>query len=140
MKLTAHFLFALLVFAAPLAAQDQALRPDERLLTVFDAAHLEMLRTESPLQLLRYNYYLDHSWFLVKVPAEKAKGAEGFPVVHIADAQQLNILAAQRDLNLQRAFDRPTYYRLEGTDQVLVLRSEKEFARMFDAERRKRGF
>ena len=134
-------LFVTLLAISPgLCAQTNAPVPDDRLLAVFDADHLEKLRTESPLQLHRYNYYLDNGWFIVDIPAGKEAGALQFPVVHIEDPEHLNIFVAQRELALKRVFDRPTYYRLEGTDKVLVLRAEKTFARMFDAERRKRGF
>jgi hypothetical protein len=140
MKPIALILFAVCALSGKLAAQTAPLVPDERLLAVFEADHLEKLRTESPLQLLRYNFYLDHGWFWADIPAGKAKGAEGFQVIPLAGTDRINIFAVQRELNLQRAFDRPTYYRVEGTDKVLVLRAEKTFARLFDAERRKRGF
>ena len=140
MKRIVLILFVAGALSATLHAQTSPLIPDQRLLAVFDADHLEKLRTDSPLQLLRYNFYLDHGWFLTDIPPGKTKGAEGFEVIRLADTDRINILAVQRELNLSRAFDRPTYYRVEGTNKVLVLRAEKTFARLFDNERRKRGF
>lgn len=128
---------ALWLFVGSLSAQNAVLQTDNRLYAAFEKAHLELLKEKNPLQLLRYNYYLDHAWFLVAIPEGKSAGAEQFPVIRLADPQNANIFLAQEALGLKRHFDRPSYYRVEGTNQILVMRSEQEFVRMFNQERKK---
>ncbi len=125
---TMKYLHTLLLFSLPLLGIAQAtttVEPDERLHDVFDVAYLEALQTNNPLLLQRWNYYLDHAWYLADYP--EGKGKLDFPVVRIADLEKINILHLEKEQHLQRDWRKRMKYRIEGTKKILIYYSGKEF-------------
>jgi len=103
---------------------------DPRLYEVFDSAYLSRLATENPTLLQRWNYYLDNAFVISDFP-EKKGDMSRYPAVQIPDTAHLNILALEKRQHLARNWDAPVFYRIEGTDQVLMYFSGKEFNRKF---------
>lgn len=100
---------------------------DSRLYETFDGEYLENLRTGNPFLLQRWNFYLDHSWYLTALPPEKAEA--GYPSVRVDDLENINIFALEKALQLRRDWENQTVYSIENTDKALVLIAGKEFNR-----------
>jgi hypothetical protein len=114
-------------------AQGKILTPDTRLVALFDADYLQRLQTLQPVQLERLNYYLDHSYEVRPVPT--GKSATNLPEVAIPDLATFNIIAFERERDLHRTANSPQVFRIQGTDKLLVLLSESEFVKLFNANR-----
>jgi len=128
-------IYALLLFSLPLlsmAQRSEAVTLDDRLHEVFDRSYLESLQTANPTLLQRWNYYLDHAWYLTDYP--HGKGKLDFPVVHIDDLEKINILQLEKEQHLQRDWRKRMKYRIEGTDKVLVYYSGEEFVQKLNQQ------
>ena len=112
-------------------AMPKAIQPDLRLGVSFDVEYLTNLRSKQPAVLERMNYFLDYSYELRDIPKEKLQSAN-LPIVRIADVSHINIYLLIREQSLKREWESPMYYRIEGTDRMLMLLSEKEFSRRFN--------
>lgn len=131
--MTRTLLFLILIPALHLKAQQSASAPpaaDHRLYAVFDSAYLNQLATNNPTLLLRWNYYLDHAFVITGFP-EKKGGREQFPEVQVDDFQGINILVLEKRQRLARSWDAPAFYRIAGSDKVLMYYSGKDFNRNF---------
>jgi len=113
------------IFAQNTTETHTHLTIDERLYAVFDRGYLEKLRTTQPFFIQRWNFYLDHSWYLSDLPPEKAKAA--YPVVHIANLENINILLLEKEQNLRKDWNKREVYAIEGTNQALVFYAGKDF-------------
>ncbi len=100
---------------------------DSRLYSVFEGSYLERLRTENPFLIQRWNFYLDHSWYLTPLPPEKT--SEAYPLIRVADLENVNIFLLEKKLRLTRDWNQHKVYRIENTDKALVFYSGKEFTR-----------
>lgn len=99
---------------------------DERLYDVFDAKYLETLQEKNPFLIQYYNFYLDNAYQIAPI----AEGKEAnFKTVEIEDVTSFNILKIQQDQSLTRSYEQQTYYKIKGKNKLLILRSEKDFAR-----------
>lgn len=105
---------------------------DPRLYEAFEADYLQRLQTEQPALILRWNYYLDHAFLISEYPPEKGDPGQ-FPTVQIADPAHFNIFLLEKDQPLARDWDKPMFYRIAGTQKVLMYWSGKEFNRKFQA-------
>lgn len=126
-------LLFLLLIAASLqvnAQQKTVPLPDDRLYAAFDSAYLERLRNDHPVLLLRWNYYLDHAFLISAFPAEKGDVAQ-YPVVRVADISTFNILLLEKDQRLARDWQKPVFYRINDSEQVLMYYPGKDFNRKF---------
>lgn len=124
---TKPFLLAACMWLTSLALQAQpASAPpiDSRLLEVYQEAHLKQLQQEQPFHLQYYNYFLDNGYEIQPIPAGKTTT---YPTVRIDNLEAFNILKVMEAQALQRAYDKPMYYRIEGQDKLLVLKSERAF-------------
>lgn len=118
------FLLQLLFLAGTQAQQSPT--SDDRLLARFEAEHLSMLAAEHPQILAYWNYYLDHSYYLADVPPEKGVGME---TIDLPDDGVINIF----ELPVKPAARERVYYKVSGSDQLLILYSEFEMAARFRA-------
>ncbi len=98
---------------------------DSRLSEIYSGDYLENLQTANPFLLKRWNFYLDNSWYLTELPAEKDMDA--YATIQIADLNNINIMSIERKFDLQRNWDKRLVCKIEGTNQVLVLLAGKEF-------------
>jgi hypothetical protein len=115
------------IFAQNITGTHTHLTINERLFEVFERNYLEKLRATHPFFIQRWNYYLDHSWYIADLPPEKAKAA--YPVVQITDLDNINILLLEREQNLRKDWNRRVVYAIEGLDKALVYYAGKEFNR-----------
>ena len=124
-------LFCLLPAAsARLAAQTAAPQPDARLYEVYDADYLQRLQVQQPVLLYRLNYYLDHAYVVSEYPTEKGDISQ-FPVLHVANPEQFNILLVEKEQQVARDWEKPVFYRIDGTRKVLMYWPGKEFNQKF---------
>lgn len=136
MKYLFSFAFAITTaFFAPSAASAQDMpsstpKPDARLLQMYDAEYLQRLATLQPDFLQRMNYYLDNSYNIV--PQPEGKAAESYATVNIAASETFNIFAFERDNKVSRDIASPKYFRIAGTNNLLMLLSENEFVKKFN--------
>ncbi len=120
------------------ALQAQAQQPavslqataDPRLYEVFDSTYLGRLASGNPTLLQRWNYYLDNAFIITGFP-EKKGDISRYPAVQIPDTANLNILVLEKQQHLVRNWDAPVFYRIEGSEKVLMYFSGKEFNRKF---------
>lgn len=99
---------------------------DQRLYDVFDASFLKKLQTDKSFHLHYYNFSLDNSYEIIEIPKEKNMQ---LPKVEIKDLDKINILKLQQEQKLTKSYDAPTYYQIKGSDKILMIRSEKDFAK-----------
>ena len=67
---------------------------DSRLFEIYSGDYLENLQTANPYLLKRWNFYLDHSWYLTELPAEK--DMDSYATIQIEDLSNFNILLVER--------------------------------------------
>ncbi|RMG79068.1 MAG: hypothetical protein D6714_16940, partial [Bacteroidetes bacterium] len=91
---------------------------DSRLFEVFEADYLRRVQHQNPILIQRWNFYLDHAWYITDLPASKNAG---LPVVQIDDPDAINILALRKEQNLVSYKSRMSIYRIAGTDKALVI-------------------
>ncbi len=127
-------LFWLITTAAAAVAQSAAppVEIDPRLYEAYEADYLKQLQTDNPTIILRWNFYLDHAFVVSDYPAEKGDISQ-FPIIRVADPERFNILVLEKEQRLARDWERPMYYRIEGTQKVLMYWSGKDFNRKFQA-------
>lgn len=98
---------------------------DERLAAVYDIAYLTSLQTQNPFLLQRWSFYLDNAYYITDFPTEK--GDPDYPIIEVADLNNINILLLEKSQKMTRDFDQLVKYKIKGTNQVLVYYSGKEF-------------
>ncbi len=125
--LLAFVLLSFSIFAQNTTESHTHLTIDKRLYAVFDRGYLEKVRTAHPFFIQRWNFYLDHSWYLSDLPKEKAKAA--YPVVQIANLEYINILLLEKEQNLRKDWNKREVYAVAGTDKALVFYAGKDFNR-----------
>lgn len=103
---------------------------DARLLAVHDKAYLENLQSHNPMLLLRWQYYLDHAFTILDWPVEKGD-ITALPVVGITDVKNINILALEQLQPLYRDWDKPVFFRINDSRQVLMYHAGSNFNRDF---------
>jgi hypothetical protein len=103
---------------------------DPRLREAFDEPYLENLKNNQPSVYARLVFYLDHAYYITEYPEEK--GPADFPEIEIENMDRINIFLLERTFNLQRDHHKQTYYKVAGTDQVLVFHAGKRFTRLFN--------
>lgn len=104
--------------------QTEKVTPDARLYEVYSAEYLERLQSSNPFLIQRWNFYLDNAYFITDKPDKKDAQ---YRQTTLTDLENLNILAAEKNLNLSHDFHKRTYYEIIGTDKILVYYSGKEF-------------
>jgi len=103
----------------------QTVEIDERLTAVHDKEYLTNLQTQNPVLLQRWSFYLDNAFYLVDFPKEK--GNPDYPTIEVADLDNMNIFLLEKNQKMTRDFNKPTKYKIKGTNQILVYYSGKEF-------------
>ncbi len=125
-----YSLFFFTCFSTFVSAQQPAhtnISIDSRLYEAFDSGYLEGLIAENPFLIHRWNYYLDNSWYITDLPAEKVE--DSYPIIRIDDLKKINIFLVEKGQNLQRDWDRQQVYRIENTGKALVLLAGKTFTK-----------
>lgn len=122
------FLLLFLGMSAALFAQDakenSVVQPDARLYEVYAADYLQRLQTKNPFLIQRWNFFLDHGFYVTDMPAGKDMT---YSEITVADVDKINILQLEKEQNLTRDFNKRMRYRIAGTDKLLICYSGKEF-------------
>lgn len=125
MRIVYTFAFLFLGFIA-LGAQVST-TADSRILAVYPQSDIDFWTLKNPFHIQRLNYFLDHSWSLVDLPAEKVAAGTGLRQINVPDINNINILKLQNDLGLKRDANSGVYYQIEGTNKAIYFLSEKDF-------------
>ena len=129
-----HHLLFLLLFASNSFAQNQTssdeLVIDNRLYDIFDEEYLENLKDNNPFMIQRWNYYLDHAWYLSDYPSEK--GNPDYPTIQINNLDQINIFQIEKEQLTKRDWNKQMMYQIEGTNKILVYHSGKKFVNLLN--------
>lgn len=124
------FIGLVLILPALMSAQSEPTPTiDDRLYEVFEVAFLERLQAQSPSQLRYYNFLLDNVYIIETIATGKNSN---YPEVTIDDLDNINILQLINNQQLKRDYNNRTFYKIANTNKILVLISEKEFAKKFN--------
>ena len=94
---------------------------DKRLLAKYTIEELSEIKVENPEQFKYLNYCLDKAWYITSLPKEKAKKGDGrVGSISIKDINNINIY----ELNIEIIKDDYQFFAIEGTDKMLVIKSE----------------
>ena len=111
--------------------------PDARLVDYLGEEKLAILQKNDPDIIVYYNYFLDNSYIIQILPADKLKGGN-YKTLNLplrggkVDTKKLNVLK----LDIQRKYDQRVYYKIAGSQEVLIFLSEKEFMKKYNAYRK----
>ncbi|MEM9884655.1 MAG: hypothetical protein AAF849_02100 [Bacteroidota bacterium] len=97
---------------------------DTRLSEVFELDYLERLQKENPFLIQRWNFYLDHAFYITK---DDKLARNNYPSIRIDDLDNINILKLEKTQALKRKYQGESSYQIEGTDLVLVYHSAQSF-------------
>lgn len=103
---------------------DAKTEPDPRLYDALSKTEIAEMQARNPFLIQYYNYFLDHSYKIIKRPESNQLD---LPEVDIPNINNFNILVLKKEQKLKRAWESQTYYSIKGTDKVLVFISEREF-------------
>jgi len=112
---------------AQTATSPAAVEIDQRLYDVYDTDYLEKLKTVNPFVLQRWNYYLDHSFFIADLDPDKQITPTG--TIEISDIDNINVLLLEKEQKLEKQRSLPTYYKIAGTNKYLVFHPVDKFVK-----------
>ncbi|MES2591766.1 MAG: hypothetical protein V4608_07770 [Bacteroidota bacterium] len=121
------FLIAFLFSASLSNAQNSGF--DQRLLSKFSKNELTEMKSKNADTYAYWNFYVANAYQIVDLPAEKTNAHEIKGTVKIPDMSSINIF----DLNhipLKKDYQ---YYRIEGTNKLLMIISEEQIKEKFSA-------
>jgi hypothetical protein len=95
---------------------------DDRLYEIYEEDYLSRLLQERPFLIQRWNFYLDHAYYLTN--SEKALSGD-YPTIVVKDTETINILSLMQAHQLVFDPKVETAYRIAGEEQVLVIQSSK---------------
>jgi hypothetical protein len=132
MKKIIWVLFLGIALTSLSAWNSKSIKPESRLTDYLGAEKVALLMQNNPDLIVYYNYFLDHSYTLVELPAEKFDPIKDKPIkVSLSngkiDRKKLNVLS----LGLQRNKETRLYYQVEGTSQVVAMLSDNEFMELY---------
>ena len=119
------FLLTLSILSFAQKKSSETIEIDERLTEVYDKEYLANLQIQNPVLLQRWSFYLDNAFYLVDFPKEK--GNPDYPTIEVADLNNMNIFLLEKTQKMTRDFDKPTKYKIKGTNKILVYYSGKDF-------------
>ncbi len=117
------FFFAVIPFFS--FAQNAPI-PDERLYEAYDRDYVDGLVKDNPFLIKRWNFYLDHAYHVVDEIAEKNND---YPEIVVANPDEINILLLEKELRLQRDWDKPMIYKIRDAEKLLVYHAGKDFTK-----------
>jgi len=102
---------------------------DQRLLAKFNQDQLNSLKVSNPEILAYWNFYLDHSFVIIDMPAEK--DFETIKTLKVSDVNNINILELHLTMDRLHA----QLFKIEGSNKLLRLLSNDAFAKEFNVHR-----
>lgn len=105
----------------------------EKLIEFLGEKDYEYLKFKNSHLLKYYDYFIDNSYYIIEIPAEKKSDVSydkvDLPLVNgKVDTEKLNVLL----LDIERDYENQKRYLINGSSQVLVFYSEKEFIEKFN--------
>ena len=116
------------------------IEPDSRVIDYLGAEKVAMLQKNNPSLIHYYNFFLDNSYTIESLPADKLEG-NNFTELTLplsngeVDTKKLNVL----QLNIQRKYDENIYFKIKNSDQIFIMLSEKIFIKKYNAYRKSNG-
>ena len=108
------------IVATSFSAVAQSNNIDKRLLSKYSVEELNAIKKETPQQYQILNYCLDKAWYLSPLPVEKMKKNDGrIGAIKIKDIKNINFF----ELNIELIQNDYQYFAIEGTEQMLVVKS-----------------
>jgi len=124
--------FLLLAFVSFAISSFSQSEYDERLLAKFSQEQLEDYRTNHPAVLEYWDFYLDNSYEIASdLPLQKLNGND-LKEIKMRNRDAFNIL----DADLHPDGYSSKYFRIRGSNDVLILFSKSEIAERFNAHRK----
>ncbi len=134
-KFMRNFVLTVALFCVSLLSSgslwaQQSVTPDARLYDAFGQTYVDQIVKSNPFLVQRFNYFLDHGWYIEQV----APGKDGqvLPEVTLQGNKPGNVLKMLNEGLLKRDQERAVRYKITGSNSMLVMRSEKEFASMLN--------
>jgi len=130
----------LLLFALFFMTSSTTIEPDTRLIDYLGADKVAIMQKNNPSLIHYYNFFLDNSYSIETVPADKLQG-NNFEELSLplsggeVDTKVLNVLK----LNIQRKYDENIYYKIKGSDQIFIMLSEEVFIKKYNKYRKENG-
>lgn len=109
---------------------DTKLNIDERLYEVFEEDYLTRLKTNNPTIIQRWNFYLDHAWYITDTPKEKKLQYTG--TVHIDNLDNFNILKLEKEQSIHKDWKKRNIYKIAGADKVLIYYTGQQFTKQLN--------
>ncbi|HKK38472.1 MAG TPA: hypothetical protein VJ949_03595 [Cryomorphaceae bacterium] len=122
-------LFTLLVLSISIGSMGQS-QFDKRLLERYSEERISELNEKQPSTIEYWTYYLDHSYTIVDGEAS-GKAIPTDEEIKIKDLENFNILTL--DIHMDRNSSKA--YRIKGTNQYLILKSNDQFSKEFSRNR-----
>lgn len=116
------------------------IQPDQRVIDYLGNEKIEIIKKNNPDLIHYYNFFLDNSYTVSEVPADKLEG-NNFPTLKLplkngeVDTKKLNVLK----LEIQRSYEESKYFKVEGSNQIFIMLSEKQFIEKFNEYRKING-
>ncbi|MCA1763305.1 MAG: hypothetical protein ABR574_09270 [Cryomorphaceae bacterium] len=105
---------------------------DQRLTAKFSEEQLQDYRQNHPAVLAYWNFYLENSYEIASnLPMEKLNGND-LPTIKLRNPDKFNIF--ESDLHPDGYSTK--YFRIKGSNDVLILFSKSEIAERFNAHRK----
>lgn len=129
-----HFLFILFMFSFfGLFAQNKSdTQPDIRLLEVYPAEKLDYLQNNNPVEIVFLNFKLDNS-YLIEEASSITLDMSSLKRVFIDDLNSFNFFK----LNIIPQNNERTFFLIDGTSKVLVVKSDGEVSAEFKSSFKK---
>ena len=130
----------ILLFTLLIMSSFTTVKPDTRLVDYLGAEKVAIIQKNNPSLIHYYNFFLDNSYNLETVPTDKLQDND-FEELELplsegeVDTQKLNVLK----LNIQRKYDENIYYKIKGSNQILVMLSEEQFIKKYNKYRKENG-
>ena len=114
-------LIIIALIASTLSVVAQSQNIDKRLLAKYSVEELDNIKTSSPKEYKILNHCLDNGWYLSALPTEKMKNNDGrIGSIVIKDIKKINFF----ELNIELIQDDYQFFAIEGTQQMLVVKSK----------------
>ncbi len=114
--------------------------PDPRIIDYLGQEKVDIILKNNPDLINYYNFFLENSYIISEVPQDKLID-NNFTEIKLplengkVDREKLNVLK----LNIQRKYDSRIYFKVENSNEIFIMLSEKEFIEKYNDYRKKLG-
>lgn len=130
MRLICIIIFLQLITANTFAQSNH----DPRLIESHDIEYLDRLKSKSPAYYEKLNFYLDHSYSIIDF--NEKKFTTKLKTIKVKDIDNINIFLVKEANDIHNDNIKRSYFRIKGTEKILVLEPMKQFNKSFNKARR----